>query len=124
MSEKNIEETIESAKEEISSISWRIEDLRNDLKNLLVMLEREERNASEELFGIFIKAGFVDGTKFQVKDNPTVWTITGICAEGYIVESDHDGKHEKVLLRADTKNYVEKCVSDLKIVKSDEVKHD
>lgn len=119
--EKNIEERLESVKDEIHSISWRIENLRDELDSLLAEFEREVSTESEECFGMLIEAGFVVGTKFQIDGNGSVWTITGICCDGYVVEytSDNDGERKKTTLKTDSKSYLEKNLPRLKIVKSE-----
>lgn len=125
MSEKNIAEYLDSVKEEITSISWRIENLRDELNNLLSAIYREERENSEENFGILIKAGFVVGTRFLIKDKKEIITITGINSDGYVVEYDNEkGEHQKTLLRTDSRFYLERMLPKFQIVKSDEVQHE
>lgn len=120
MSEENkkqIEEYLDSVKDEINSISWRIEELRDELIKLLAAIDREEREESEENFGILIKAGFVIGTKFKIDDGKEVFTITGINRDGYVVEYDKEnGEHQKTRLRTDSKSYLDKILPRMKIV--------
>ena len=117
----NISEYLDSVKDDISSVARRIEELRDDLDKLLSALDREERDESEETFGLLIKAGFVIGTKFQIDgQSNAVWTITGICRDGYIVECDNaNGEHQKTTLKTDRKTYIEKIILKLKILKDE-----
>ena len=102
-----IEKDLDSLRDDLNGIVWRIDDLRGTIQNILAMFETAERDESEECFDILLKAGFNVGTKFKTSEDGPTLEIVGICNEGFRVIDTSSAEPRKMTLRTDSKHYLD-----------------